>query len=208
MLVVITGALLAITLAGCQPAPNPTQRPNPGSTTPERAGNEDPSRPTVSPTPKRTPVPSPTPLPESLLDVDPADLQGVEIQYWHVWSGGAGDLTEALVAEFNETNEWDLHVEASQIGNFNAMSTQVLNAAQEGDTPDLVVAFDHQALTWDAEGEIVVDLSDYVDDPVWGWSEAEQADFYPIFWQPGVAEDGRISVPAQRSGQFLYYNTS
>lgn len=208
MIIVITGFLLATLLVACQPAPNPTQRPKTGSATPEHTDGDDPSRPTSSPTPKHTPVPSPTPQPESLLDVDSADLQGVEVQYWHVWPGEESRLTEELVEEFNTSNEWGLHVEATRIENFNDLFEQVSNATQEENSPDLVVAFDYQALAWDAEREIVVDLSSYVDDPIWGWNEVEQADFYPIFWQQGMVEDMRIGIPAQRSGQLLYYNTS
>jgi ABC-type glycerol-3-phosphate transport system substrate-binding protein len=177
--------------------------------TPELSEEDQLPRSTASPAAgNRNTIPTPTAAPESQLGVEASDLQGTTVEYWHAWSDEAGQLTEALISEFNETNPWGIKAEATYIGNFNALSEQVLSTMPEGDTPDLVAAFNHQALAWDAQDEITVDLNAYISDPVWGWSEAEQADFYPVFWQQGILGEKHLSIPAQSSGQMLYYNST
>lgn len=52
----------------------------------------------------------------------------------------------------------------------------------------------------------MVDLNDYLLDPVWGYSEDEQADFFPVFWEFDISREKRLGIPAQRSGNVLYYN--
>jgi multiple sugar transport system substrate-binding protein len=209
VLLIFIGFLLFALLAGCQPELGPTQRPKPGSVTPVASGGDEQSKATVFPTAsKPTPTPSPTVSPESLLGIDPSDLKGTTVQYWHVWAGDAGRLTGKLVDEFNETNRWGVIVEATYVGNFDTLNEQILTAIPEGDTPDLSVAFDYQASAWDAQNDTTVDIAAYVSDPLFGWNEAEQADIYPFFWQPDIIEDKLIGVPVQRSGQFLYYNTT
>jgi ABC-type glycerol-3-phosphate transport system substrate-binding protein len=54
----------------------------------------------------------------------------------------------------------------------------------------------------------LVDLQPYVEDPKWGYSLDEQADFYPVFWDQDVFDGRRLGIPALRSGQVLYYNTT
>lgn len=200
---------LSTLLAACQTTPNPTQRSTPGTATADKPGDGEQTGSTQSPAaPNRTPTPPPTALPTSLIEVDPDELKGTIVQYWHVWSGEAGRLTASLVDEFNATNPWGVEVEATYAGSYDSMNEQVLLAMQEGKPPDLVVAFDHQALNWDAIDEITVDLRKYISDPIWGVSEEELADFYPIFWPPAASGEKQFGMPAQRSGQLLFYNTS
>ena len=202
------GLALAYLLAACQPAPNPTQRARTVSPTAEQTNGDVLSKRTATVSPKSTLIPKATPRLESTLDIEPEGLEGVEIQYLHAWSGEAGELTNELVQSFNNSNQWGITVEATAAANYNDIYDQVMLASDEGNTPNLVVAYDYQALNWDAEHEILVDLSTYVDDPAWGWSADEQSDFIPILWQQAAYEDRRIGIPAQANGQMLYYNTT
>lgn len=168
------------------------------------------SKATASPTVRKpaAATPSPTALPESLLGVTASNLKDTSVEYWHVWTGQAGRLMAEMVDEFNRTNPWDVRVEATYVGNFDALNQQVLTAIQEGETPDLAVAFDYQASNWDAQEDITVGLEDYIHDPLWGWDEAEQADYLPVLWGQEDDEDKIIGFPIHRSGEMLYYNTS
>jgi ABC-type glycerol-3-phosphate transport system substrate-binding protein len=71
----------------------------------------------------------------------------------------------------------------------------------------MVVTYPHQALDFVKTRELV-DLRSYVDDPAWGFTADEQADFYPVFWEQDVLDGARLGIPAQRYGQVLYYNTT
>lgn len=197
-----------VVLGACRSAVNSDRSSDKTATTPTPTRNSSSNPGGLSSTPKPSPVASPTPQPISTLEVDPEALKGSVVKYWHVWQGEAPRLTDALVSEFNAANPWGIRVQAVYVGDYDALSSQILGALQDGELPDMAVAYVHQALDWNAEENILVDLSDYVNDPLWGLSPDEQADFYPVFWDHPVTDDLRIGVPALRSGQVLYYNTT
>lgn len=202
----MSGALL---LGACRSASDTDHSPDRSGATPTPTTNiSSPNPGSLPSTPRPRPTASPTPLPVSTLEVDSEALNGSEVEYWHVWQGEAQHLSEALVSEFNATNPWGIRVRASYMGNYDALSSQVLKAIQDGELPELAIAYQHQALDWNAEENILVNLSDYINDPLWGLSPDEQADFYPVFWDQTVTGDAHIGIPAMRSGQMLYYNTT
>jgi len=43
---------------------------------------------------------------------------------------------------------------------------------------------------------------------VWGLNQRAQNDFYTVFWEQGISGQKRLGIPAQRSGELLYYNLS
>jgi ABC-type glycerol-3-phosphate transport system substrate-binding protein len=133
------------------------------------------------------------------------DLRGTIIHYWHPWNETAGETMKELVDEFNLTNEWGLVVVPVPQAGLDALGQNVAASLQTGQAPDVATGYLHQALAWDATGK-VVDLRGYLDDPVWGLSLADQADFYPVFWEQDVVDGKRLGIPALRSGQLLFYN--
>lgn len=216
--------------------------------------------------PAQPATPSATPPPAGRVTLAPADLQGVQIQFWHPWSGAAGQALQALADEFTAANEWGVRVEAVYVGNYDALDERVRAALQAGAPPDLAAALAYQAAAWDSSSTsagtpaspletpspqaslepsrspdtgqtappaaptpattpsnipatptspaeapadpVVVNLDDYINDPTWGLSAEEQADFYPAFWQADVLEGKRLGLPALRSAQVLYYNVT
>ncbi len=85
------------------------------------------------------------------------------------------------------------------------LTEQMPAALTSAAPPDLVAAYLFQALEWDAAHPLV-DLTSYIDDPDWGLSAAELADFDPALWAAGLAGERRLAVPALGSGQVLFYN--
>jgi ABC-type glycerol-3-phosphate transport system substrate-binding protein len=193
--------IVLLALSSCDPAPPPVPsteaEATPGKTVTPRPSNTAPAS-TEAPTDTPTPVPS--------LDVNRADLQGLTIQFWHAWDGEAGEQIETLVDEFNRQNEWGLLVQPNYVDGYDEMFERVNAGLENGDAPDVVVGYLHQALAWDARQE-VVDLAAYAGDPTWGLPE-EKADFYPVFWEQDLLDGRRLGVPAQRSGQLLFYNAT
>jgi multiple sugar transport system substrate-binding protein len=117
-------------------------------------------------------------------------------------------MTDELVDEFNASNPWGIQVDATYAGDYDALSQKILQANPEDELPELAIAYNHQALNWDAQKKLLVDWADYVNDPLWGLSATEQSDFYPVFWDQAVVDGKRIGVPALGSGQTLFYNTT
>ena len=167
------------------------------------------SKPTVVP-----PIP-PTPNEEtpSPLGVSGTDLQGVQVTLWHPWSGSNKAALQAILDEFNRTNQWGIHVRASSYNGFGELDEAVDTAIMSGTLPEVVVDYGYQAQRWNGDG-VLADLTPYVDDPVWGLTSDEQADFYPEFWTEDLAqassssETMRLGIPFYRSAYLLFYNQS
>jgi multiple sugar transport system substrate-binding protein len=215
---ILAALLLAMLLSACQPAvPQFTREPQSDlarpSQTPPATASVAPGTPAQVAQPSATPGAQDTPQPEtaqptptlaSPLGVDPADLAGVEISFWHNWSGPALKILHGLVDTFNASNEWGIQVNATYQGNLDELyaKTEALEAAAR---PDILAVYLPRAIAWD-ESQGLVDLNAYVDDPLWGMSVDEQASFYPALWEQDRYEGRRLGLPAQRFASLLYYN--
>jgi ABC-type glycerol-3-phosphate transport system substrate-binding protein len=152
-----------------------------------------------------TSTPSPTPIPASTLGVDAADLKGVIIKAWHPWFGSEASLFETQVADFNSTNEWGITVLTMSQLNYSELFINVSASLAAPDKPDLVIGLPEHALVWDGQSG-VVDLAPYVNDPLWGMSAADVADFPAVFWEQDQVGEKRLAMPAQRTTRLMAYN--
>ncbi len=195
MLLIFQSACIPVT-----PAATPTQTTQPGDTPSPAVSKPALATSTI-------PLQTSTPEPHSTISVKPEDLRGVVIHFWHNWSGASGEVITAQVEEFNLTNPWGILAVEIYQGSLDEMDEKLVKSRVSIERPDLVVGYLHQALAWD-KLVMMVDLEDYNLDPVWGYTLEEQVDFYPIFWEFDVYAGERLGVPAQRSGQLLFYNQS
>ena len=195
--------LLALLLSSCEQAPRPTLEP--AEATPTQ--NLTRRTPTVTNPPPRG-ISTPIPKSSSNLDVNSDELQDVTIRFWHPWSEETGRVIEALVDEFNRANIWGIQVQADYQGGYDELSENVTAALEAGTGPDVIAGYYYQGLEWNRAGEGLLELTPYVEDPVWGLAEEEQADFYPGLWEQEIWDGGRFGIPAQRTAQLLYYNLS
>ncbi len=165
--------------------------------------------------PTKVPAIPPTPNEEtpSSLGVTGAELRGVQVRLWHPWTGSTGAAFQTLVDEFNNTNQWGIHVSVNTYEGFGRLDEAVESAISSGKQPDVLVDYGYQAQHWDGSG-ILADLTPYVNDPVWGMTSSEQADFYPGFWAEDLVknqisgETRRLGIPFYRSAYVLFYNQS
>ena len=162
-----------------------------------------------SPTASSTPTKSPpaTLQPTSAITIRPEELRGALIRFWHPWSGGLGQVTERLVQEFNLTNSWGILVTAVPFPGYDALEKSLESSFQTAEAPQASSGFLHQLLAWD-KNHSILDLQPYVNDPQWGLTSTEQADFYPLFWNQDMLDGRRLGLPAFRSGRLLLYNQS
>jgi ABC-type glycerol-3-phosphate transport system substrate-binding protein len=167
------------------------------------------STPTVLPAIPATPnVKTP-----SALGVTPAELRGVQVELWYPWVGENEATLQAIVDEFNQTNQWEITVETSGYEGFGRLDEAVESARLSNTLPEVIVDYGYQARHWDGM-DALVDLNPYITDPVWGLSSDEQADFYPGFWAEDVIVEGnsgisrRLGIPYYRSAYVLFYNQS
>ncbi len=140
-------------------------------------------------------------------DVDPS---GQTITFWHQHSGDREVQLMEIIAEFNESNEYGITVEASNQGGYGDIFQKMnlgLTAGGE-DLPNLVVAYGNQAATYQIVDGLV-DMNALVDSPTWGLTEDERADFFQSFLNADIFptfDGARLGFPPNRSMEMMYYN--
>jgi multiple sugar transport system substrate-binding protein/sn-glycerol 3-phosphate transport system substrate-binding protein len=169
--------------------------------TPLISGTSTP-RPNITENTSVTNTPAPA---ESSLNVDKDALRGVQVDVWHPWFGAEASLFQSQVAQFNTENEWGIIVSGQSQGNYSELFLQTEAAVEDSSYPQIVIGFPEYALGWQ---EHIVELTPYVNDPVYGLSTADVSDFPEVIWNQDQVDGKRFGVPAQRTARFLLYNES
>ena len=141
----------------------------------------------------------------SQLNVEVDALRGKQVQVWHPWFGAEASLFESQVAQFNTENQWGIIVSPEGKNNYSEVFFQTDDALKNSNAPQIVIAFPEHALGWQDD---VVDLNQYVNDPLYGWDASEVSDFPLVIWSQDEVDGKRYGVPAQRTARFLLYNQS
>jgi multiple sugar transport system substrate-binding protein len=159
-------------------------------------------------TPSVTQVAGKTPKPTNIVEtasriqVAQESLNGLEISIWYPWFGVEASLFEAMVDDFNGTNEWGIKADAIGQSNFSLLYESVMTALPTQDKPHLVIALPEHAIGWDADG-VLADLTPYVEDPFYG---IDYADFPSVILDQDRLGERRVAFPAQRTVRLLLWN--
>lgn len=193
-----------------EPMEEPTEEPM------EEPTEEPAAEPTEEPAAEPTAEPEPTeevmmepcaPATEGpLAGVDP---RGQTIVWWHNHSGSREEGLIEMVAEFNETNECGITLEAQNQGSYNDIRDKVNASVAAGEAPAaLVVGYQNDQAFYQLN-EGLADLNTFVNDPYWGLSAEEQADFYASFFNQSIHvafDNQRLGFPPNRSMEVMFYN--
>ena len=139
---------------------------------------------------------------ESLESVDPS---ASEIVFWYQHSQMREEALLELIAVFNRNNPHGISVRGEYAGRYGDIYNKMTIGLQGGDLPDLVVAYQNQAVVY-AMVDGLVDLSPYMESPKWGLSAAERADYVEAFLEQDIVNGAQICFPPNRSLEILYYN--
>ncbi|WP_420642319.1 extracellular solute-binding protein [Candidatus Leptofilum sp.] len=139
------------------------------------------------------------------------DPRGQTVVWWHNHSSSREELLLEIVAEYNETNECGITIEALNQGGYNDIRDAVNASVAAGEVPAaLVVGYQNDQAFYQLN-ESLVDLNEYVNDSHWGLSEEEQASFYQSFFNQSIHvafDDQRLGFPPNRSIELLHVNMS
>lgn len=142
------------------------------------------------------------------VDWDSVDPSGQTVTFWHQHTQERETALQEIIAEFNETNEYGITVVAEYQGGYGDIFQKMLALLGTSDTPNIVVAYQNQAATYQLVDGLV-DLNPLVESERWGLSEEDIADFFPGFWNSDVFpsfDDKRLGIAPNRSMEMLYYN--
>lgn len=144
-------------------------------------------------------------LAQSYDDVDPS---GQTVVFWHQHSGIREASLQAIVDRFNAENEWGITVVAENQGGYGDIFQKMLVLLGTNDTPNLVVAYQNQAATYQI-GDGLIDMRPLVTSPRWGYDQEEYGDFFAGFVQSDVNPafgNQQLGFPPNRSIEVMYFN--
>jgi multiple sugar transport system substrate-binding protein len=154
--------------------------------------------------PEETEAPEPV-IDDPYADVDPT---GQVVTYWHPYARTLEGALQAIITEFNATNEWGITVVGEYQGDYGDIFNKMLAVLKTDDAPNLVVAYQSQAATYQL-AEALIDMDPLVYSPKWGLTEGERQDFFQSCFYQDVFpsfDNARLGFPLSRSMDVLYYN--
>jgi multiple sugar transport system substrate-binding protein len=180
----------------------------PTATEPPAAAPTEPPSPTEPP-PTEAPVMEEGPCAPAadgpLAGVDP---RGQTVVWWHQHSQQREEWLAQIADEFNASNECDITLVPENQGGYNDIRDKMNAGIATGELPGLVVGYQNdQAFYALADG--LADIGQYIDDPTWGLTAEERADFYAAFLEQGVHpafDSKRLGFPPNRSIEVMFYN--
>lgn len=145
----------------------------------------------------------PTQMP-SPADLDPS---GQTLMLWHALRGEAGTALNDLVAQFNDENEWNIHVNTEYIDGEDELQKQLLAEVQTGEPPALMLG------SRDVYGNIstadaLADMRDIVNDAAWKVPADVTTNLHMSLFPDEQITDGsgHVSVPLGSRLYVLLYN--
>jgi multiple sugar transport system substrate-binding protein len=102
------------------------------------------------------------------------DPTGVKLTYWHQYSGGQQAAMDALVAQFNSTNQYGITVDAISQGSYNDIRNLMNAAIISGELPNLVAGYQTDALSY-YKDNAALDLYPLIDDSTFGFTADDMA---------------------------------
>jgi ABC-type glycerol-3-phosphate transport system substrate-binding protein len=137
------------------------------------------------------------------------DMSAQTVVWWHNHSGSREELLLEIVAEYNETNPCGITIEAINQGSYNDIRDAVNASIASGEVPAaLVVGYQNDQAFYQLN-DTLVDLNTFLNDPKWGLTEEEQAEYYQSFFNQSIHvafDNQRLGFPPNRSLELLHYN--
>jgi multiple sugar transport system substrate-binding protein len=137
------------------------------------------------------------------------DPTGQKLVFWHNHTRGRQEALAAIVGEFNRSNPYRITVTQEHQGRYEDIFHKMLGVLNTPDAPDLVVAYQNQAATYQLAGALI-DLTPLLESPTWGLSPEDQKDFFPAFLRQDLSplfRHARLGLAPNRSTEVLYYNS-
>jgi multiple sugar transport system substrate-binding protein len=129
------------------------------------------------------------------------------IEYWHANGAALTTVLEQIKASFEEKYP-EYEVTLVSYGDYTTLRDTITGAIAGGVTPTAAQTYpDHVALY--LQGKSLVALDKYINDPKYGMTKEEQAQFVEGFWNEGTIYDEagtRYAMPFNKSTELMYYN--
>lgn len=132
----------------------------------------------------------------------------IVINYWHANGAELTAVLEKIEKSFEEKYEGKYDVVLTTYGDYDTLRDTITASVMAGEAPTAAQTYpDHVALY--LYGQALQSLDKYINDPEYGMSKEEQAQFVDGFWAEGTIYDQegtRYAMPFNKSTELMYYN--
>jgi len=142
------------------------------------------------------------------MDWENVDPTGQTITFWHQHTQEREEALNQIVSDFNANNEYGITIEAAYQGGYGDIFNKMLPLLNTMDVPDLVVAYQNQAATYQL-ADSLLDMTSLVESEEWGLSDEDAGDFFEGFYAADIFPSfggARLGFPPNRSMEVMYYN--
>lgn len=138
----------------------------------------------------------------SSTNADNADNSGViELTYWYTFKDKIGENNEALVKEFNESQD-KIHVTAEYQGNYDEIKAKTKAAFTANEAPDVTIT-EIASVPEMVKSGIVEDLTPFIEK-----DNIDIDDFHEGLMKNSYIDDKLYALPYLRSTPILYMNAT
>lgn len=187
--------LLIIATVSCTSATAPVMETEAVEDTPK----PDPTA-TLTKTPEMTPTPTMAPI-----VINQEDLAGITIRFAHPWAGDGAKVFEDIAFEFSMSNPWDIWVDVEAVGSESVLLEGLQSDLDSGDVPGLIAAHPFH-LSAHEDDTFSVDLTEYYNDPQWGFTADKQKDIPDLFIEQFRVGEKLTALPVAPQATVLFYN--
>lgn len=140
-----------------------------------------------------------------MTDLESVDPTGQTVVYWHQFTNVQADTMNALIDQFNSTNEYGITVQGIPQGNYNDIRNLINAGITSGELPNLAAGYSNDAASYIKDGA-AIDLTPFINSPKWGLGDMMD-DYRSDLLAANTLPTGEIvAFPHQYSAQVLAYN--
>ena len=136
----------------------------------------------------------------------------VEINFWHCLGHAKTDNLTKIVDKFNTEYAGKYRVKLTHLaGDYDTLHDALKTKLASGEIPALTMGYPDsfsEYITKDMSESSILRLDNFINDPNYGYSAEELADFVPGFFAEGTGYqfEGTWSMPMYKSTEAMYYN--
>ena len=134
--------------------------------------------------------------------------QKMTIKFYHTMGDTLQNELQSAVAAF-EKDYPNVKIDHTQVGGYDDVRNQIITQIPQNNEPHIAYCYpDHVALYNKANA--VVQLDNLINDPTYGFTKEQLADFVPGYYEEGkqYGDDKMYTLPFSKSTEVLYYNAT
>ena len=145
---------------------------------------------------------------ESTMEIVNYDGSEVTITFYHSMGAALQEILSDAIADFNKIYP-NITVVHKSLGDYDGVRDQIKTEISDGNQPNLAYCYSDHVALYNLAGAVQT-LDIFINDPTYGYTAEQIADFIPGFYEEGrvFGDDKMYTLPISKSTEVLYYNAT